>query len=60
MEIPGSPVNRCKTEYNGNRCFGAEVQGWLYAEPLAVCAHIFSARHACFILKDFALLVRLR
>ena len=26
MEIPGSPVNRCKTEYNGNRCFGAEVQ----------------------------------
>ena len=32
---------------------------WLYAEPLAVCARIFSARHACFILKDFTLLVRL-
>ena len=30
------------------------------AEPLAVCARIFSARHACFILKDFTLLVRLR
>ena len=56
MEIPGSPVNRCKTEYNGNRCFGAEVQ----AVPLAVCVRIFSARYACFILKDFTLLVRLR
>jgi len=40
MEIPGSPVNRCKTEYNGNRCFGAEVQAVaLCRATCCLCAH---------------------
>ena len=41
LMITGSPgVNRCKTEYNGNRCFGAEVQAVaLCGATCCLCAH---------------------